>query len=262
MSFTLGRLFIIVQTLTLFLIFLDFRLSEQTFKLDNSWFISFALLYPIIFCVGESFFLKPKSTFNIKKFVGLSFKTNIKFNFKALINLNFNLKKIPKTTLISIFLLSINFILFILFLDIDINLEDIRPTLQSESGIANTIIFLARVSQILAYVNILFFFKTKEQFKNVALIYIINAILNAIFIGFTTMSRGSMVILFIISAVSLLSKRYIYKRKCDLILIISFFIISFSYIFIDILRSEAIPFENIQLIIPQLSERVFNLLNL
>ena len=74
MGFTLGKLFIVVQTLTLFLIFLDYRFSEKIFKLDNPWFISFALLYPLIFFVGESFFLKPKYNINIKKILTLVFK--------------------------------------------------------------------------------------------------------------------------------------------------------------------------------------------
>lgn len=262
MGFTLGKLFIVVQTLTLFLIFLDYRFSEQIFKLDNPWFISFALLYPLIFFVGESFFLKPKYNINIKKILTLVFRKNIKFNLKDLINIKFNLKKIPKTILISLSLLLINFFLLILFLNIDINYQDIRPTLQSESEIANKIIFFARVSQILAYTNIFFFYRTKEKFKNVALIYIANTILNSLFIGFSTMSRGAMVILWLISVVSLIAKRNIYKRKADLILIISFLLIFFSYISIDILRSRDISLENISLVLPQLSERVSSLLNL
>ena len=76
------------------------------------------------------------------------------------------------------------------------------------------------------------------------------------------MSRGAMIILWLISVVSLFAKRNIYKSKADLILIFSFLLISFSYIYIDILRSRDISLENISLVSPQLSERVFSLLNL
>ena len=262
MSFSLGKLFIIVQSFTLFLIYLEFRYSEQIFRLERPGLISLSLIYPIIFFVGESFFLKSKIIFSFSKTLGLTFRRNIVINIKEKINLIFNLNKIPKCALYSFGLFFANLLIYILFLNIDINVEEIRPTLQLQSRISDSIIFLARVSQVLAYVNIIFFVKTKEKYKNIGLFFFLNAILNALFIGYCTMSRGAMVILWLLSIVSLIAKRNIYKIKTDLILIISFSLISFSYVYIDILRSRDVSLENIALVLPQLSERVFSLLKL
>ncbi len=262
MRFSLGKLFFIVQSITLFLIFLDFRFSDQIYKLEKPWLISLSLIYPIIFFSGESFFLKPKIKFSFSKIFGVKISKNIIINLKEIRNLKFNFNKIPKVALFSLFLFFTNLLIFLLFLNIEINVEDIRPTLQLQSQIAEYIIFLARASQILTYINIIFFVKAKVKYKNYALIFLLNSILNALFIGYSTMSRGAMVILWLISSVSLIAKRNIYKRNADLILITSFLIISFSYIYIDILRSRDISLENILLIIPELSERVITLFNL
>ena len=78
MRFSLGKIFLAVQSITLFLILLDFSFSEQIFRLDTPWFISLSIIYPLIFFIGESFYLKPKLIFSFSKI--------LKFGFKKILN--------------------------------------------------------------------------------------------------------------------------------------------------------------------------------
>ena len=58
MNFTLGKFFLIIQSITLFLIFLDFKYSEYNFFVEDPSLLFLPFFYALMFLFGEGYYLK------------------------------------------------------------------------------------------------------------------------------------------------------------------------------------------------------------
>ena len=115
----------------------------------------------------------------------------------------------------------------------NLSLIDVRSSLIYGGSNSNTITFITRSVQVLTYINLVLYLNSKS---NLRIIYIFNCLFNSLFVGYSTMSRGQMVILWLITIINLILKE---KKSFKLyIFLFSFLGLAFSYFYIDLIRSN------------------------